>query len=212
MFSVIFDMDGTLLDTQRICVPAWEYAGRKQGIIGMGEHVYTVCGMNENGSTAYLKNNFKDLDVPVFKSQIRKYIIDNGVVRFKPGAEELLGFLKENHIKIALASGTSRNSINSHLSKLGIEGCFDAIVGGGDVENGKPAPDVFLKAAGLIGAAPETCFVFEDSANGIRAGHAAGMKCIGVADLVEFDSQTKELMFTEFKTLFEGIEFFKKYI
>ena len=58
MYSVIFDMDGTLLDTQKICVPAWEYGGKLQGIRGVGDHIYNVCGMNETGWTAHLKTNF----------------------------------------------------------------------------------------------------------------------------------------------------------
>lgn len=212
MFSVIFDMDGTLLDTQRICIPAWDHAGNKQGFKGVGEHIRRVCGMNEAGWTRYLEDNFPGMDTVLFKREMRDYIIKNGVVRFKEGAEELLKFLKEKGIKIAIASGSSRESINHHLKEVGADGCFDALVGGRDVEKGKPFPDIFLKVAELISADPKDCFVIEDSSNGIRAGYAAGMKCIGVPDIAPFEDGVKGMIFKESKNLLEVIDVLKDYI
>lgn len=209
MFSVIFDMDGTLLDTQKICIPAWEYAGKLQGFDGVGESVPAVCGMNENGWTRYLEEHYKGLDTVPFKREVRSYIAKFGEVRFKDGAEELLHFLKENNIKTAIASGSSSQTVEHHLNLVGAYHLFDAIVGGGDVKNGKPAPDMFLRAARLLGADPENCFVFEDSSNGIKAGYAAGMKCIGVPDIVSFNDEIKKLMFKELESLSEAIDLFK---
>lgn len=210
MFSVIFDMDGTLLDTQRICVPAWEYAGRKQGIPGLGDCIFKVCGMNEHGWSSYLQHNFPDLDLELFKKTMRTYIIENGKVVYKKGAEELISFLKEKGIKLALASGSSHASIDHHLNEVGAVDVFDVIVGGKDVENGKPAPDIFLLAAQKLGVNPEDCFVIEDSENGIRAGAAAGMKCIGIPDIVSFSEEVKALMAAQFSSLDEAIGLFEK--
>ena len=212
MFSVIFDMDGTLLDTQSICVPAWEYAGQKQGIFGAGDCIYDVCGMNEIGWSSYLKNKFPELDLELFKKTMRTYIIENGKVVYKKGAEELISFLKKNGIKLALASGSSHESINHHLNEVGAVGVFDVIVGGKDVENGKPAPDIFLLAAQKLGANPEDCFVLEDSENGIRAGYAAGMKCIGIPDTVDFSDEVRGLMRAYLSSLDEAIGIFEKLI
>lgn len=209
MFSVIFDMDGTLLDTQRICIPAWDYAGELQGFKNMGKFVPDVCGTNDTGSTNYLLKNFPTLDVIEFKKKSREYIAKNIEVKFKKGAEELLSFLKENNIKFALASGTSRPSVMHHLNELGIADIFNAIVCGGDVENGKPAPDIFLLTAEKLGAEPSDCFVFEDSENGIRAGYSAGMKTFGIEDIVPFKEDVKKLMFKELNFLDEAIEIFK---
>ena len=210
MFSVIFDMDGTLLDTQRICIPAWEYAGLLQGYKGVGSHIRNVCGMNKNGSDAYLKKNFPDIDVEKFKADAKQYISENGIVTFKKGAKELIGFLKQNNIKIGLATGTSRPSVMHHLNEVDATDWFDAIVCGTEVQNGKPEPDVFLKAAQLLSVKTEECFVFEDSENGIKAGSAAGMKCIGIADIVPFSEKIKPLMFKELESLDEAIEILKK--
>ena len=212
MFSVIFDMDGTLLDTQRICVDAWEFAGRAQGVEGLGEHVSVVCGMNEAGWLGYVADNFKSIDPAEFKAVTRRYIMENGKVEFMPGAVELLDFLEENGIKFAIASGSSRESIIHHLTELGVLDKFPVFVGGRDVVNGKPAPDIFLMTAEKMGVKPEDCFVFEDSANGIRAGYKAGMKCIGIEDMTPFSDDVKELMFAQLDCLSDAIDIFKEYL
>lgn len=209
MFSVIFDMDGTLLDTQRICIPSWEYAGNKQGIKGMGACIPEVCGMNELGWTAYLEDHFKTLDIDVFKKDNRDYIAQHGKVRYMKGAVELIEFLRDNNIRLAIASGSSRESIVHHLTEVNAVDVFEAIVSGKEVEHGKPAPDIFLLTAEKLGVNPEDCFVFEDSANGIKAAYAAGMKCIGVPDIVPFSDDTKNLMFAEITCLSEAIGILK---
>ncbi len=212
MLSVIFDMDGTLLDTQRICIPAWEYAGRLQNVTGMGGCIEKVCGMNEVGWTAHIVDNYPTLNVSKFKEDYRGYIKQNGTIKFMPGAEELMQFLKEKGIKVALASGTRKATVLSHLKKLNCEDYFDAIVGGDEIKNGKPAPDIFLKAAALIGAKPEECIVFEDSANGIRSAVNAGMKCIGIPDVAKFTEEIKDLLFAELNNLSEATEVLNKYL
>lgn len=212
MFSVIFDMDGTLLDTQKICIDGWEHAGKLQGFEGIGEHLQNVCGMNRLGSDKYLSDTFPTLDVEKFRTDEREFYKENMIVRYKKGAKEILDFLKDNGIKIGLASGTSRPSVMHHLNEVDAVHYFDAIVCGTDVENGKPAPDVFLKAAEIMGVSPSDCYIFEDSENGILSGHNAGMKCIGVPDMVEFKTKIKELMEYEFETIDEAIEIFKDLI
>lgn len=204
MFAVIFDMDGTLLDTQRICIPAWEYAGKKQGTSDMGRHVINVCGMNKEGSDQYLRENFPHIDVDLFKEDSRQYIIKNGKVEFKEGAKEILEFLRERKIKFALATGTSRESTMSHLEKLKIADYFDVIICGTEIERGKPYPDIFLKCAKEMSIAPENCFVFEDSENGVRAGISAKMKTVGIADIKPFSNEIKEKMYLELKNLTEA--------
>ena len=212
MFSVIFDMDGTLLDTQRICIDAWNYAGELQGFKDVGKSIKYVCGMNEIGWTNYLIENFNGLEADEFKKEARKYIIENGKVEFKKGASELLSFLKANNIKIAIASGSSRGTGISHLTKVDALSFFDVIVGGNEVEKGKPEPDIFLEAAKRLKVKPEDCFVFEDSSNGIKSGSRAGMKCIGIPDIADFDNEAKTIMYKELPSLLEGIEILEKYL
>lgn len=209
MFSVIFDMDGTLFDTQRICIPAWDFAGEKQGIKNVGAHIPAVCGMSDAGWKQYLKDNFPTLDVSQFGVDARNYIVENLVVRYMPGAQELVKFLYEKGIKLAIASGSSPNSIKHHLGEVDGEVYFDVIVGGSEVAKSKPAPDIFLFAAQKLGVAPGDCYVLEDSENGIRAAHAAGMKAIGVPDVAQFCDEVKALETAEFPSMFEALEYFK---
>ncbi len=210
MFSVIFDMDGTMLDTQRIVISAWEYAGRNQGIKGVGNAVKNVCGMNQAGWSRYLKENYPKLEMKKFIAEMRQYIIDNLVVKFMPGAEELLKFLKKNGVKIAIASGSSRASVMHHLNEVSATDYFDAIVGGDEITNGKPAPDIFLLAAERLGVSPKACFVFEDSVSGIKSCNNAGMKSIGIPDISDISEDINALLFARLSRLDEAIPILEK--
>lgn len=210
MFSVIFDMDGTLLDTQRIYIAAWDCAGEKQGYKNAGRFVPQACGMSPSNCTRFIKDTFDGIDIKRFIADYSDYAEKNRVVRFKDGAKELLEYLKQRGVKIGLASGSSRELVNSHLEKVDALKFFDVMVCGDEVENGKPAPDIFLKTAELLGADPADCFVFEDSENGINAGFAAGMKCIGIEDIAIFGEEAKKRMFCQLDNLAQAIEIFEK--
>ena len=201
MLSIIFDVDGTLLDTQRIFIPAWDYAGGLQGIEGMGAHLPNACGMSDSGCIAYLEDNFPTLNVPAFRAVVHDYITQNRVLRWKAGATELLAFLKSQGVKVALASGTNLSSVRRYFEKLDALHLFDVIVGGDEVENGKPAPDIFLLAAERLGVSPRDCIVFEDSKGGVTAAHSAGMRVVGVPDVSPFSDQIKGLLLAEFESL-----------
>ena len=106
-------------------------------------------------------------------------------------SDELLDFLKENRLKIALATSTSRRTSELNLKITGTAKYFDALVCGEDVKNGKPDPEVFLTAASRLGVAPECCAAFEDSVNGILSAYDAGMTTVMVPDYVQ---PTEELL------------------
>ena len=210
MFGVIFDMDGTLLDTQREAIPAWNYSGEKQNIPHVGEHVPFVCGMNDAGSNAYLQKHFPSLHVRQFKQDAMEYLQKHLSIRLKSGALELLEYLKSENIPLAIASGTKQTLVEYCLQCVNVSAFFDVIVGGDHVGRGKPAPDIFLLAAEKLGVAPQNCVVFEDSVNGIKAAVAAGMRCVGVPDMVAFDAQTKTLLWNEVSSLDQAILLLKK--
>lgn len=212
MFSVIFDMDGTLLDTQRAILPSWDYAGEKMGYGPLGHYMPEVCGMNRAGWEGFLKERHPDMDVAKFTETFVEYLKDHEEIKFKAGALELLDFLKENGIKTAVASGSNTWVVKRNMQTLGITDYFDALIGGDCVENGKPAPDIFLLAAEKMGAFAGDCFVFEDSSGGIKAGAAAGCKVIGIPDLVQFGDDIRKLLFAELKTLDEAINILKNYL
>ena len=206
---IIFDMDGTLLDTQKIYMPAWKWAGEIQGFSDMDKTALLMCGTNEVGSTKYLKDHFPTLDIVKFKADAEVYVNENLTIRYKEGVKETLDFLKEKGIKLGLASGTSREKAIKRLNFVNALDYFDVTVCGNEIENGKPAPDIFLKAANLLGAKPEECIVFEDSDNGIKSGYNAGMKVIGIPDVKPFSEEIKSMLYAEFDTMDKAIELFK---
>ena len=107
----IFDMDGTLTDTQSVCVRAWDYAGGLQGFKNAGESIKHVLGMNKEGWEAYLAEHFEGIDLLKFDTDMRKFIIDYGKPELKKGAVELLEFLKQNGVKMAVASAEREKDI-----------------------------------------------------------------------------------------------------
>ena len=111
----------------------------------------------------------------------------------QPGLLPLLEELKARGIPAALATSTTRPTAWGYLTRAGVKDYFAASVCGGEVERPKPNPDVFLKAAGLLGLDPGTCMVLEDSPNGIRAGAAAGCKAVMVPDLMEPTGELRAL-------------------
>lgn len=212
MISVIFDMDGTLLDTQQVCIPAWDYGGEQQGFNNLGKLIPQVCGMNEAGWQAFLLQNVKGLDLERFLSDIQEYYVKHSVVKPKKGMYELLNFLKSRGVKMAVASGTRRSDVERNFAEVNALSYFDAVIGGDMVENGKPEPDIFLIAAEAIGASPENCFVFEDSSAGVTAGSNANMRVIGIADVAPFTEAAKSLLYCELSSLDEAIDILKKFL
>ncbi len=210
MFSVIFDMDGTLLDTQRIAVPAWDYAGQLQGYENLGRLIPSVCGMNEAGWNKVLAENAPDIDVALFNETARQYSHKHRVMKEKEGMFELLDFLRAHGVKMAVASGSKTSSIERNFGQLNALDYFEATVGGEMVVNGKPAPDIFLLAAEKIGADPKDCIVFEDSENGLRAALAAGMRAISVPDVGIISDEIKAQLLASVDKLSDAIKILEK--
>ena len=194
-FGVIFDMDGTLIDTQRIYVEAWERAGKLQGIDGLGSYVKYVCGLKHEDSMRFAKTRHPELDTEKFFKDYYPYAQEHKSIALLPGVEKLLTFLRDNNIPMAIASSSSMDEVRDSLTRCGIIEYFSVIVSGDDVKNGKPAPDIFLLAAEKLGTPPAECFVFEDSPNGVRAADSAGMRCFGIPDVAEFTEEIRAISY-----------------
>lgn len=210
MFSAIFDMDGTLLDTQRPVIFAWDYAGEQQGYENVGKDIPAVCGMGEQGWSRYLMDRYPELDFEKFKEDVRSFYDENREIKPMKGMFELLDFLKENGVQMAVASGSTTKSIIHHMNAVNAADYFKAMVGSELVPKGKPDPDIFLLAAERLGANPLDCVVFEDSKNGVLAGHAAGMKVVGIPDVAVFSEEIKQKLFCEVSSLDEAIDVLKE--
>lgn len=182
--AVLFDMDGVLVDSEEfICKAAIEMF-REKGLTVKPEDFIPFVGTGENryiGGVAE-KYNFS-VDIVAVKK--RTYEIYDKIVRSKlkplPGVEEFIASCKRKNLKIAVATSADEVKMNINLREIGLPvETFDITVNGLQIERKKPFPDIYLKAAELLGVPPESCLVVEDAPSGIKAARAAGMKCLAV--------------------------------
>ena len=213
---VIFDMDGTLLDTEPIYMGSWVETGVKWGLdrkIMEGVYIPLICGRSVESSKRVLKDHFgEDFDSEGFmKERMALYSeITSKELRLKKGCRELLDFLKEQGIPMAVATSTVPEITSKNLKRMGLVDYFDAIVTSTMVEHGKPAPDIFIEAGRRINANSSECAVCEDSYSGIFAAHAAGMMPILIPDLLKPTRETDDVTYATLDSLLEVIELIKK--
>lgn len=185
MDAVIFDLDGTLVDSMWI----WgqidvDYLGRF-GLEPPPDLQSSIEGMSFNETAQYFKNRFAIPDsLEQMKADWNRMAWDKYLreVPLKPGVGEFLAFHRERGIKMAVASSNSRELVEAVIGVHGLTDTFDVIVTGCDVAHGKPSPDIYLEAAAGLETAPVRCLVFEDIIPGILAGRNAGMQVVAVED------------------------------
>lgn len=211
MKAVVFDMDGVLFDTEILCMKSWMAIAERHGLPDMAEIFPQCIGLNANDSRRIVLNAYgADFDYPAFREEtarwFREYIETNGLP-VKQGVYQILEWLGASGYKVALASSTRRESVFSHLDKAGIRGCFSVVVTGDMVEHSKPRPDIYLLACRELGVEPELCYAIEDSPNGIRSAHAAGMCPVMVPDMIPPDEELRRLSAVVLKDLTEVLAY-----
>lgn len=209
--AVVFDMDGILFDTERVCTECWYEVAKRNNIEHMEEAARYCVGLNHADTYAYFYREYGD-DFPVeaFMKEVSKlfwiYIKEHGLP-LKRGVREILAYLKESPYKVGLASSSRRESILSHLEEARLSSYFDYIIGGDMVAHGKPNPDIYKKACEHLNVIPEHAIAVEDSPNGIRAAYQAGMKPVMIPDLIEPDEEIKKLLFHQFPSMVELLKY-----
>ena len=195
--AVLFDMDGLMVDTESLATEAFIHSAKKQGYDMTKEETLLVLGFTTKSIYEFWENYFKNSDVSGKQlvddhyKYIENILFTTGP-RKMPYIEELLKYLKESNYKVAVASSSNMNHIINNMEKTGLKKYIDEFASGAEVENGKPAPDVFLLAAERLGVKPEECLVLEDSKAGVIAGSSAGAKVIMVPDMFKPDEECKE--------------------
>jgi len=182
--AVIFDMDGVLVDTEPMYVEVTWRVLKQHGATEERAGLYRYVGISAPKMWAELKSMHalspSVAELVAEERHAQHTAINNvGSLKPMPGIPELLCQLRDGGVKIALASSSSGTLITSVLFSIGLTDFFPIVVSGEDVENGKPAPDIFLKAAALLDCSPASCVVVEDSPHGLAGACAAGMIGIG---------------------------------
>lgn len=181
--ALIFDMDGVIIDSTAPHVEAWE-----RYLASHGLEAQNVSGrMLGRHNDEIVRDFFAGRDLSegdvlrhgAEKERLYREMLAPGLMeRLVPG---LADFVKlHSDLPLAVATNAEPANVDFVLAEAGIRGHFRAVVNGADVQRPKPAPDIFLRAAELLGAAPESCIVFEDSTTGVAAAAAAGMRVVGV--------------------------------
>ena len=208
--AVIFDMDGVIFDSERAFIHSFKEICEDEGFEFKEQACLDCIGVNWNSSKAIFEAAYgSDFDFPHYFDLVRKRM---GAMRFpiKPGVREIFAYLKEKEIPTALASSTREVSVKRMLGDEGMLDWFDVIVCGDMVSHSKPHPEIFLTAAEMLELAPEVCYVIEDSYNGIRCAHNAGMHPIMVPDILQPDEEIRGLAEIVLPTLNDVIGYFKK--
>lgn len=207
--GVLFDMDGTMLDTEPISMACWRKSAEHFGITIDDELMNTFFGKNLVGIEEILRSAF-GIDEEAVKivegRQVyyRAHLAEYGAP-IKPGLIELLEYLKEKNIPAVVCTSTDKVTGENLLKKVGVYDYFDDFVFGDMVTRTKPDPQGFLMAADFIGKDPAECLVVEDSPNGVLAGKAAGGYVIYVPDKIDLPADVKEGITAEMKSLNEII-------
>ncbi|MEE3419829.1 MAG: HAD family phosphatase [Lachnospiraceae bacterium] len=185
--GMIFDMDGILFDTERLYQETWHEIADEMGVTLPEDWVKKISGTTGELMLRTLEKYYHVSDGAVVRIACRQRMHDKleKDVPVKKGVPEILARMKEEGKKIAIASSSNPEQIRSNLRISGLAGFFDGIVSGEEVEHGKPEPDIFLLAGKKLGCPSSDCVVFEDSMNGVLAGHAAGMSVCMIPDLVQ---------------------------
>ena len=210
--AVIFDMDGLMLDTERVIVPVWGRAGEILGYNISQDVILKMVGISSENARVVMLDEFGgDFPYDQLREKARglykKEFEENGIPH-KKGLICLLDHLAAAKIPLAVATSTRKATALEMLRMAGIVERFTAIVGGDEVVNGKPAPDIFLLAAEKLGQPPSACIGFEDSPAGLKGLCAAGIRSVFIKDLIEPPREVLTTVWRRFDDLSEAVQLF----
>lgn len=195
--AVIFDMDGTLVDTEKYLIAYLEKAGKLCGYPMTREDALSLRSLAPEYAAPAMKKRFgENFDFEkVRRCRIELMKKAKLPVECKPGAEEVLDLLKERKIRTAVATSSAEEKAKRVLTQAGLYDSFTCVICAPDMKHGKPMPDVYLYACHVLGEKPEECMAVEDSPNGVLAAYRAGLRTVMVPDLTEPEEEIRHCLY-----------------
>lgn len=213
--AVIFDVDGLMLDSERLVMRSWDIAGEKMGYGPLGHNIYHTLGMNLKGREEYFKRVYGE-DFPfaefteVYREESRK-IQEREGVPVKKGLPELMAFLKKEGFALAVATSSSRERTKEKLKGCGVWDDFSVIICGDQVHRSKPDPEIYEKAGAALRAEPGKTLVLEDSQNGLKSALNAGMLPIMIPDILRSVPELEPLIEAKLDDLAQVIPYVEEH-
>ena len=211
-YGIIFDLDGTLIDTERFAKECWDKALNdfKLNIPSdFREHLISV-------DMKFVELEMKrvlpeEITYELFQKSVDSYfyaMLSQKGLPLKRGATELLRVLKEEKVPLALATTSTRHKLRCYNQLFPICSFFNVVVCGDMIDFGKPDPQIYIRAAELLEVDIQACYIVEDSPNGIRGASAAKGMVVGIPDMIKLSGETEKMC----DFIFDNLEEFRKYL
>jgi len=197
--AVIFDMDGTLIDTEKYYREFWPKALAEFGYHMTDEQVLSIRSLGRPFAPERFREwygeDFDYIRVRNKRQEMMNEYLEKTGIEIKPGAREILSFLKENNIAAAVATASDMTRTEKYLSEVGIKDCFTKLISAAMVREGKPSPDIYIYACEQLGFRPDECIAVEDAPNGIIAAYRAGCRVVMVPDQTPPDDEVNPYLY-----------------
>ena len=205
--TILFDLDGVLIDTEKLYQCFWVQAANIQGYNMTKEQALQLRSLDSNFAQKLFEQWYKNpsayLQIRAKRKELmQQYLQDNPLVA-KPFVKETLHLLKNKGFNMAVVTAADQDRAISYLQSIGLDSFFTQIISTKTVAKGKPFPDVYLYACEQLDLSPSACFAVEDSPNGVKSAHTAGCRTIMIPDLTPYTDDLTDFVDAHYANLLQ---------